>query len=154
MLALSLTCRAERKGMIALKRKLAMAMLSTLFAELPVRGPLLRSNDYEIGRPDRPWPHMHEIITARVDPQTLNVVVNSSIIGSPLPDRDWTWVIIPDAHAGVVYKKDGDWTIHTNDAVGFVRTLFEDIHMWMAFKQYNSFAEFVEKWAIPRGMRF
>ena len=86
---LSITCTSQRREAIQHMRRIAMSALSTLYAELPVRGPMFRAHVYETelkkwfkiesGLPrERFCGPMSIIIRAFVNPKTLRIVVNTT----------------------------------------------------------------------------
>ena len=154
MRALSLTCRAERKGMMALKRRRAIAMLTNLFARLPVRGPLLRANTYETGRADRPWFYTHVVLAARVDLRTLNLTVTKHKLGSNNPDfnKDHKWTIVPlmrdDLPDGILFKvgDDGGWVRADWGVRWFVDETFESINMDLVYQRHETLQGFMAEY--------
>ena len=149
---LSMTCRTERKNAIEHRRKHALSVLSTLFAELPVRGPMLRSQIYETAREGRPSLHTHIILSARVDPRTLNIVVTESSVGMMHGSVTWMMVLkqdiislfIKEIPLGSVDEESHRWAKIDEPARELVENKFKYIHAAVASSWFDNIRDFVE----------
>ena len=156
MHTLSMTCRSERINTINHKRKHALSMLSELFAELPVRGPMLRSQVYETFSEGRHTLHTHIIFSARIDPRTLNVVMTESCMGMAHGDVTWTMVLKGTENISVFIKElpldnacdeSCKWAKIYESARELVRNKFKYIHAAVASSWFDDIKDFVENYS-------